>query len=358
MLTLRTAVPGVRRPLDAGRRRARRRRPRLVGLHPAGRRQGRRCAVRTADPAQRPAARPAHGAIAPHRSHSARSVGLVAGVVAAVLLTAAVVVPKLGGGDNPAPAASAPTAAAPGQGSERGAPRPAVPAIDVPKGLLGWPARGALADDPALVAAATGAWKAGVPAAEAPASGVTVLWAGTLDRRAVAVVQGLDRAGRPHLAQVAGATSSALKLQHAEPLHGGTQVLTLLPPAPSGPVRVLVSPEAQVADGLLASNPMDGKPLQHMVLGDGRHQRHPAVPAGRPDLQPGRPARSRPGQLADRRRQRPLQRDHERRHARRHAGRRRGRQLDAGAVAGRACRTRRGSPTARSWRRRCPARAR
>ena len=60
-----------------------------------------------------------------------------------------------------------------------------------------------------------------------------------------------------------------MRLQHAEPLHGGTQVLTLLPPSgPSGRVRVLVSPEAQVADGLLASNPMDGKPLQHMVLGD------------------------------------------------------------------------------------------
>jgi hypothetical protein len=106
-----------------------------------------------------------------------------------------------------------------------------------------------------------------VPAAEAPASAVSLLWAGTLDRRSVAVVQGLDAAGRPHLAQVAGATIGALRLQHAEPLHGGTQVLTLLPPAPSGPVRVLVSPEAQMADGLLASNPMDGKPLQHMVLG-------------------------------------------------------------------------------------------
>jgi hypothetical protein len=117
------------------------------------------------------------------------------------------------------------------------------------------------------VVAATKAWKAGVPAAEAPASGVGVLWADTLDRRTVAVLQGLDRAGRPRLAQVAGATRTAVRLQHAEPLHGGTQVLTLLPPTPSGPVRVLVSPEAQVADGLLASNPMDGKPLRHVVLG-------------------------------------------------------------------------------------------
>jgi len=268
LLTLRTAVPGVPDPwMRVADALAAAGRGWSDYTRPAAAKVAEVLSAPAQTPAPRPAPRPAHGAIAAHRSHSARSVGLVAGVVAAVLLTAAVVVPRLGGGDNPAPAASAPTTVAPGQGSERGAPRPAVPAIDVPKGLLGWPARGALADDPALVAAATGAWKAGVPAAEAPASAVSLLWAGTLDRRAVAVVQGLDRAGRPHLAQVAGATSSALRLQHAEPLHGGTQVLTLLPPAPSGPVRVLVSPEAQVADGLLASNPMDGKPLQHMVLG-------------------------------------------------------------------------------------------
>jgi hypothetical protein len=108
-----------------------------------------------------------------------------------------------------------------------------------------------------------------VPAAEAPASAVTVLWAGALDRQAVAVLQGLDAGGRPHLAQVVGATRTAVRLQHAEPLHPGTQVLTLLPPdGPSGPVRVLVSPEGQVADGLLTSNPMDGKPLQHATVGE------------------------------------------------------------------------------------------
>jgi hypothetical protein len=144
-----------------------------------------------------------------------------------------------------------------------------VPSIDVADGLLNWPARGRLATDPTTLAAATKAWKAGVPAAEAPASAVGMLWAGTLDRRAAAVLQGLDRAGRPHLAQVVGASRSGLRLQHAEPLHAGTQVLTLLPPSgPSGPVRVLISPEAQVADGLLASNPMDGKPLRHVPVGD------------------------------------------------------------------------------------------
>ena len=177
--------------------------------------------------------------------------------------------PRLGG-DDPAPVEPGPIAAAPlAQGSERGGPRALVPSIDVADGLLNWPARGQLAADQTLVAAATRAWRAGVPAAEAPASGMGVLWAGALDRHTVAILQGLDGAGRPHLAQVLGATRTTLRLQHAEPLHAGTQVLTLLPPAgPAGPVRVLVSPEAQVADGLLTSNPMDGKPLQHAAVGD------------------------------------------------------------------------------------------
>jgi Sigma-70, region 4 len=263
MLTLRTAVPDVSDPwmrvadalAAAGR-----------GWSDYTRPAASRVAEVLSAPAPTPAPRPAHGATRAPRSRSARSVALVAGAVAALLLAAAVIVPRLGR-DDPAPVQPAPVAAASGESVRGGPQQKAVPAIDVPKGLLNWPARGALDADPTLVAAATSAWAAGVPAAEAPASGVGVLWAGILDRRTVAVVQGLDKAGRPHLAQVAGATPDRLRLQHAEPLHGGTQVLTLLPPAPSGPVRVLVSPEAQVADGLLASNPMDGKPLQHMVLG-------------------------------------------------------------------------------------------
>jgi Sigma-70, region 4 len=186
----------------------------------------------------------------------------------ALLLGTAVVVPRMAG-DRPAPGTAAVPVPAGQQGTVRGAPRPLVPSIDVADGLLNWPARGRLAADDALLAAATKAWKAGVPAAEAPATAVGVLWAGTLDRRTVAVLQGLDRAGRPHLAQVVGTTRTAVRLQHVEPLHAGTQVLTLLPPSgPSGPVRVLVSPEGQVADGLLASNPTDGKPLRHAALGD------------------------------------------------------------------------------------------
>jgi sigma-70-like protein len=268
MLTLRTAVPGVADPwmrvADA--------------LAAAGRGWSdytRPAAARVAEvlsaPAPTPSPRPAHGATAVRRSpRSPRPVALAAGAVAAVLLAAAIVVPRLGGGDDPAVADAGPAA---GQtidsGTVRGAPRPVVPSIDVADGLLNWPARGRLATDGTLLAAATKAWRAGVPAAEAPASAIGVLWAGSLDRQAAAVLQGLDQAGRPHLAQVVGATRTTVRLQHAEPLHPGTQVLTLLPPkGPSGVVRVLVSPEGQVADGLLASNPMDGKPFQHATVGD------------------------------------------------------------------------------------------
>ena len=266
MLTLRTAVPGVADPWTRV----------ADALGAAGRGWSdytRPAAARVAEvisaPAPVPAPRPAHGATRASRPRSARPTAVAAGVVAALLLAAAVIVPRLGGDDaatlEPGPVAAAPLDA----GTVRGAPRPVVPTIDVADGLLNWPARGQLAADPALMAAATRAWKAGVPAAEAPAGAVGVLWAGSLDRRAVAILQGLDGSGRPHLAQVVGATRAAVRLQHAEPLHGGTQVLTLLPPSgPSGPVRVLVSPEAQVADGLLASNPMDGKPLQHATVGD------------------------------------------------------------------------------------------
>jgi hypothetical protein len=271
MLTLRTAVPGVADPWTrvaealaaAGRGWS-------DYTRPAANRVAEVLSAPAPAAAAAPAPRRAHGATAAPGSRTARSArpaAVVATAVAALLLAAGVVVPRLGG-DDPTPSQPGPTAAAPAQEpAAGGAAPPAVPAVDVPEGLLNWPPRGQLAADQALVAAAAQAWKRGVPAAEAPTDGVHLLWAGNLDGRTVAVVQGLDRTGQPRLAQVAGATDTAVRLQHAELLHGGTQVLTLLPPAPSGPVRVLVSPEAQVADGLLASDPMDGKPLRHMVLG-------------------------------------------------------------------------------------------
>jgi hypothetical protein len=269
MLTLRTALPGVADPwmrvADA--------------LSAAGRGWSdytRPAAARVAEvlaapaPAPRPphgATRAAHSAAPPSRS-ARRAAALSGGVVAALLLAAALVVPRLTGDDAPPAAGSAAVAPLPGQGAARGAPRPKVPAVDVPAGLLNWPARGGLAEDADLLAAATKAWKAKVPAAEAPATAVSVLWAGSLEGRTAAILQGLDQAGHPHVAQVVGSAPTKVQLQHAEVLHGATQVLSVLPPGgPSGHVRVLVSPEGQVADGLLASNPMNGMPLQPTPVG-------------------------------------------------------------------------------------------
>ena len=260
LLTLRTALPGVEDPWDriadalaaAGRGWSD-----YAGPAPA------RVAEVLAAP--RPEPRRPADPVATVRRVGGRAAGLAAVGVAAVLLTAGVVVPRLGG-TPVAPAAAA------GQAvqlvPQRGGPRLSVPTRPASKGLLNWPARGDLGEQPALLAGATRAWRARVPAAEAPATGTSVLWAGRLQGRTVAVLQGLDRAGRPRVAQVEGRSADALALRQAEPLHAGTAVLSLLPPSgPSGPVRVLVSPEAQIADGLLADNPMDGSPLRATPVG-------------------------------------------------------------------------------------------
>jgi DNA-directed RNA polymerase specialized sigma24 family protein len=258
LLTLRTALPGIEDPwmrvaeaLSAAGR----------GWSDYTRPAPSRVAEVLASPAPAPSRR-----VVESRQRALRPAAVVAAVVALLLIGAAVLVPRLGQ-DGPAPA---PAAAAAGQQIvPRGAPHQVAPSVDVPKGLLNWPPRGPLAAADGMLAAATTAWKAKVPAAEAPATGVSVLWAGTLDGRTVVVLQGLDRGGHPHVAQLSGAGAGTLTLQHAEPLHEGTQVLSLLPPGgPSGPVRVLVSPEGQLADGLLASNPKDGKPLQRMPVDD------------------------------------------------------------------------------------------
>src|SRR6185436_5942789 len=98
LLTLRTAVPGVPDPwMRVADALAAAGRGWSDYTRPAAAKVAEVLSAPAQTPAPRPAPRPAHGAIAAHRSHSARSVGLVAGVVAAVLLTAAVVVPRLGG---------------------------------------------------------------------------------------------------------------------------------------------------------------------------------------------------------------------------------------------------------------------
>lgn len=262
LLTLRTALPGVQDPwthiadaLNA----AGRGWSDYAGPAPA------RVAEVLAAP--RPEPRRQTTDAAAGRRFGGRAAGLAMVGVAAVLLAVGVVVPRLGG--DAAPVVPAAAAAKPGQAApQRVGARLTVPTRAVPKGLLNWPARGDLNEQPALAAAATRAWRAKVPAAEAPATGTGVLWAGLLQGRTVAVLQSLDRAGHPRIAQLDGRSAGTMTLRHAEPLHAGTAVLSLLPPSgPSGPVRVLVSPEVQIADGLLAVNPMDGSPLRPTPVG-------------------------------------------------------------------------------------------
>lgn len=259
LLTLRTTLPGVSDPWM-----------RIAeALSAAGRGWSdwtRPAPSRVAEVLSLPAPTPAPRVIEA-RQRALRPAAVVAAVVALLLVGAAVLVPRLGRDTaDPAPSAAV------GAGQQvlpQGATQRIAPSVDVPKGLLNWPPRGPLNAADGLAAAATAAWKAKVPAAEAPASGVGVLWAGTLDGRTVVVLQGLDKDNHPRLAQLTGSGPTTLTLQHAEPLHEGTQVLSLLPPAgPSGPVRVLVSPEGQLADGLLSSNPKDGKPLQRIPVDD------------------------------------------------------------------------------------------
>lgn len=259
MLTLRTALPGGEDPWTRV----------TAALAAAGRGWSdytQPAPARVAEVLAAPRPEPRAERPQPSRSTRLRPVALAGTAAMLVLLAVAVVVPRLG---DDAPPVTPAAAGVPvdGKVSARGS-RLSVPTAPVAKGLLNWPPRGALAEDSKTVAAATSAWKAAVPAGEAPATGLTVLWAGKLDGRTSVLLQSLDAAARPRVAQVSGAAAGSLELTRAEPLHSGTSVLSLVAPTgPSGPVRVLVSPEGQVADGLLASDPMDGSDLTPTPVG-------------------------------------------------------------------------------------------
>jgi hypothetical protein len=149
----------------------------------------------------------------------------------------------------------------------------------VPKGLLDWPARGPLRDDQQALTAATAAWRAKAPAAEAPASAVSMLYAGELDGRHVALVQALAKDGTPRVAQLSGYSPTAYRLVHAEPLTGRAELLSIVPKdGRGGQLRVLVSPEGQAADGLLASD-VSKVPLRKVELSaDGVSEILPSPP--------------------------------------------------------------------------------
>ncbi len=130
----------------------------------------------------------------------------------------------------------------------------AAPARTVPRGLLDWPVGGQQATDPAVLSNATAVWQAHVRPADAPATGMRLLYAGSLDGRRVVLIQALNRAGRARVAQLDGRSTAALILVHAEPLSAAAAVITIAPASgPGGPLRVLVAPQARFSGGLLAT---------------------------------------------------------------------------------------------------------
>jgi hypothetical protein len=199
----------------------------------------------------------------PRRQLRAPAVLAAAALTALVLGTVAVVVPALL--DNAQSTPSGPPVAA-GVTSQAAAALPTVPTLSVPKGLLDWPARGPLGNDTQVLTAATAAWKAKAPAAEAPTTAISMLYAGELDGRHVALVQALDKSGKPRVAQLSGYAPTAYRLVHSEPLMGMAELLAFLPKdGRGGRLRVLVSPEGQAADGLLASD-VSKVPLRKVPL--------------------------------------------------------------------------------------------
>lgn len=93
-------------------------------------------------------------------------------------------------------------------------PPPTAPAPPAPnQTLLDWPARGALAGDTALVAAAERAWRDG--GGRSPAGAVSLLWAGRLGRGPAVLLQGRDSAGS---ALVALTTGDPQRVVRVDPL--------------------------------------------------------------------------------------------------------------------------------------------
>jgi DNA-directed RNA polymerase specialized sigma24 family protein len=198
----------------------------------------------------------------PRRRFHTTAVIAAAALTTLVLGAAAVAVPALIGGDGD----GSPATPAHGAAASEAAQIPAVPSRSVPKGLLDWPARGPLGDDEQVLTAATAAWRAKAPAAEAPAVAIGLLYAGQLDGRHVALVQALDKSGKPRVAQLSGHAPTAYRLVHAEPLKETAELLALMPPdGRGGRLRVLVSPEGQAAGGLLASD-VSKVPLRKVPL--------------------------------------------------------------------------------------------
>jgi DNA-directed RNA polymerase specialized sigma24 family protein len=211
------------------------------------------------DPARRlpPPADAADDARERVRRSRRRRLGVAAVALAAVGGTVAAV--ALPSGADPAAAPSGPLPAA-------------TPAAGV--GLLEWPARGPLVGDTALLRRALRSWQDSVPPAERPERAVSVLYAGEVDGARTVLLQGLDPAGLPRVAQVSAPGGDAEpRLARAERLAPAGPVLAVQPAGDSGGgPRLLAPPKAGqglVGGGILVRETPQPRPteLRRLTVG-------------------------------------------------------------------------------------------
>ena len=192
---------------------------------------------RAARTSRRSPRRPSRSTAPPPAPRRTPTIIAAAAVTALVLGAVAVVVPTLLDDDDRAVARRpARPRRQPGGGRDAGRPPPSA----CPRAC--WTGRLAArwASDAQVLDAATAAWKAKAPAAEAPTTAVGMLYAGELDGRHVALVQALDKYGKPRVAQLSGYPPTAYRLVHAEPLMGSGGAAVV--PAAGRPGRAAAGP--------------------------------------------------------------------------------------------------------------------
>jgi DNA-directed RNA polymerase specialized sigma24 family protein len=178
------------------------------------------------------------------RGRTQRTVLVVTLVAAAVAIPLALVRPRSGSADSVAAELADGTAAV--ETSALGEIPAMAPAAG--SGLLPWAARGPLAGSDDLLRAALQRWRQAAPPARRPATSAAVLYAGTIDGHRVVLLQAIDPAGVPRVAELAvPIAGGGPLLVRAERLEPAVPILGLPPAAGSssgaGP-RLLAPPPA------------------------------------------------------------------------------------------------------------------
>jgi DNA-directed RNA polymerase specialized sigma24 family protein len=151
-------------------------------------------------------------------------------------------------------AVAVPATVGAGRGEPTGPVPPTAPAAAASQlGLLDWPARGSLVGDQQLLRAALASWRAGTPEATWPADAVSVLYAGEVGGAQVVLLQGVDRASRARVAEVAGtADAGGLRLVRTDPLVARIPVIALSDAELAGPGQTAPGSSGAGTDAALA----------------------------------------------------------------------------------------------------------